>query len=41
MELQKKLELRQKRIWRVRAKVNGTADRPRLCVCFTDKIHTI
>ena len=37
MELQKKLELRQKRIWRVRTKIGGTADRPRLTVCFTNK----
>jgi len=37
MELQKKLELRQKRIWRVRSKVNGTAERPRLSVCLTNK----
>ena len=37
MELQKKLELRQKRIWRARRKINGTADRPRLCVSFTNK----
>ena len=32
--------LRQKRRWRIRKKVNGTADRPRLTVCFTNKhIH--
>jgi len=37
MEQQKKLELRQKRIWRVRTKVKGTAERPRLCVSFTNK----
>jgi large subunit ribosomal protein L18 len=37
MEQQKKLELRQKRIWRVRKKVKGTAERPRLCVSFTNK----
>jgi large subunit ribosomal protein L18 len=37
MELQKKLELRQKRIWRVRRKISGTADRPRLTICFTNK----
>ena len=37
MEQQKKLELRQKRIWRARKKVKGTAERPRLCVSFTNK----
>ena len=40
MKLQKKNMLRQKRRWRIRKKVNGTADRPRLTVCFTNKhIH--
>lgn len=40
MKLQKKNILRQKRRWRIRKKVNGTADRPRLTVCFTNKhIH--
>lgn len=29
--------LRQKRIWRIRKKVNGTAERPRLCVSYTNK----
>ena len=29
--------LRQKRIWRIRKKVSGTAERPRLCVSFTNK----
>ena len=38
MQLQKKLELRQKRIWRVRKKIVGTTERPRLCVSFTN-IH--
>lgn len=33
----KKLQLRQKRIWRVRRKISGTAERPRLCVSFTNK----
>ncbi len=35
--LKRKLMLRQKRIWRIRKKVSGTAQRPRLCVCFTNK----
>lgn len=33
----KKAELRQKRIWRIRKKVTGTAARPRLCVHFSGK----
>lgn len=33
----KKAELRQKRIWRTRKKVTGTAARPRLCVHFSGK----
>jgi len=37
MQLKKKLELRQKRVWRVRHKISGTAERPRLCVSFTNK----
>jgi large subunit ribosomal protein L18 len=37
MLLNKKKELRQKRIWRVRRKIAGTAERPRLCVSFTNK----
>lgn len=37
MELKKKLELRQKRIWRVRSKVKGTSERTRLSVSFTNK----
>lgn len=35
--LKHKLTLRQKRIWRIRKKVVGTAERPRLCVTFTNK----
>jgi len=38
MNLQHKRKLRQKRIWRIRKKVSGTAERPRLCVTFTN-IH--
>src|SRR5690606_38965607 len=37
MHLEKKLQLRQKRIWRIRKKITGTAERPRLCVTFTNQ----
>lgn len=37
MKLEKKQNLRQKRIWRIRKKVVGTSERPRLCVSFTNK----
>ena len=41
MKLAKKNLLRQKRRWRIRKKVNGTASRPRLTVYFSNKhIHT-
>ncbi len=36
MHLEKKQTLRQRRIWRIRKKVKGTAERPRLCVTFTN-----
>ena len=36
MNLKKKTALRQKRIWRIRKKVSGTAERPRLVVTFTN-----
>ena len=40
MKLSKKKELVQKRRWRIRKKVRGTAERPRLTICFTNKnIH--
>ena len=40
MKLSKKKELAQKRRWRIRKKVNGTAERPRVAVRFTNKnIH--
>ena len=40
MKLAKKNLLRQKRRWRIRKKVNGTVNRPRLTVCFSNKhIH--
>jgi len=35
--LNRKQMLRQKRIWRIRKKVSGTGERPRLCVTFTNK----
>jgi large subunit ribosomal protein L18 len=40
MKLSKKKELVQKRRWRIRKKINGTAERPRVAVRFTNKnIH--
>lgn len=40
MRTDKKLKLRQLRRWRIRKKVKGTAERPRLSVCFTGRnIH--
>lgn len=40
MNLAKKRELAQKRKWRIRKKVSGTLERPRVTVCFTNKnIH--
>ena len=35
--IEHKKQLRQKRIWRIRKKVSGTAERPRLCVSFSNK----
>jgi large subunit ribosomal protein L18 len=35
--IHQKKELRQKRIWRIRKKVVGTAERPRLCISFSNK----
>ncbi len=37
MKLETKKILEQKRRWRVRRKVKGTAERPRLSVCFSNK----
>jgi large subunit ribosomal protein L18 len=37
MKLEKKLSLLQKRRWRIRKKVNGSAARPRLAVHFSNK----
>ncbi|MCH2154543.1 MAG: 50S ribosomal protein L18 [Opitutales bacterium] len=40
MKLEKKKTLAQKRRWRIRRKIKGTAERPRLTVCCTNKnIH--
>lgn len=40
MRIEKKHKLAVKRHWRVRSKVSGTKDRPRMTVCFTNKnIH--
>lgn len=35
--IHQKKELRRKRIWRIRKKVVGTAERPRLCISFSNK----
>ena len=37
MNIEKKRELQQKRRWRIRRKVSGTVDRPRLSVHFSNK----
>ena len=40
MRTEKKLKLKQLRRWRIRKKVNGTQERPRMAVCFTsENIH--
>jgi len=40
MRTEKKLKLKQLRRWRIRKKVTGTAQRPRMAVCFTNEnIH--
>ena len=40
MRIEKKQKLKQLRRWRIRNKVKGTAERPRMAVCFTGKnIH--
>jgi large subunit ribosomal protein L18 len=36
MRHEKKRKLHQLRRWRIRSKVNGTAERPRMAVCFTN-----
>jgi large subunit ribosomal protein L18 len=37
MNLIKKRILRQKRVWRIRKKIQGTAERPRICAHFSNK----
>ncbi len=37
MQVQKKQKLKQLRRWRIRQKVTGTAQRPRMSVCFTNE----
>jgi len=40
MRTEKKQDLAMRRHWRVRKKISGTAQRPRMSVCFTQKnIH--
>src|SRR5208282_455604 len=40
MRTEKKHQLKQLRKWRIRNKVSGTKDRPRMSVCFTNEnIH--
>ena len=40
MRTEQKHRLQQLRRWRIRNKVSGTKERPRMCVCFTNKnIH--
>jgi len=36
MDLKNKTKLRQKRVWRIRKKITGTNERPRLCVSFSN-----
>lgn len=37
MNLKKKTQLKKKRVWRIRKKVFGTAERPRLCLSISNK----
>ena len=37
MRIEKKQKLQQLRRWRIRKKVKGTSERPRMAVCFTGK----
>jgi large subunit ribosomal protein L18 len=40
MRTEQKQKLAQRRRWRIRKKITGTKDRPRMSVCFTNKnIH--
>ncbi|HEU5069447.1 MAG TPA: 50S ribosomal protein L18 [Verrucomicrobiae bacterium] len=36
MKVQKKHDLKRRRHWRIRTKVNGTTERPRMSACFTN-----
>lgn len=36
MKVQKRYELKTRRRWRIRSKVSGTAERPRMSTCFTN-----
>jgi large subunit ribosomal protein L18 len=36
MKVQKRQQLKERRRWRIRSKVNGTAERPRMSTCFTN-----
>jgi large subunit ribosomal protein L18 len=40
MRTEKKLQLKQLRHWRIRKRLSGTSERPRMSVCFTNEnIH--
>jgi len=40
MRTEKKLKLKQLRHWRIRKRISGTSERPRMSVCFTcENIH--
>ena len=41
MRIEKKQRLRQLRHWRIRKKVSGTKERPRMSVCFTQQEHYV
>jgi len=36
MKVQKRHNLKLRRRWRIRSKINGTAERPRMSACFTN-----
>lgn len=36
MKVQKRHDLKLRRRWRIRSKINGTAERPRMSACFTN-----
>jgi large subunit ribosomal protein L18 len=36
MKVQKRQDLKLRRRWRIRSKINGTAERPRMSACFTN-----